>query len=306
MLVSIIIPCYRSENSIADVVELTMAEFERMEGYDCEFVLVDDCSPDATFSKIVELGEKHPNVHGISLMRNFGQHNALMCGMNHAQGDYILGMDDDMQTHPSQIPAILAKMEEGYDLVYGVYRESTNGTIKNFTSWFNKVSSRILLGRPKEIRSSNFWCITRGVCDEAVRCRSFSPYVDGIFYRTTHRIGNVEIEHHKRDWGESGYTLRKMVRLWLAYFTYSVVPLRVASVTGLCAAGIGVVAGIITAIRKLINPTIPMGWTSTVCLILLMSGLILFVLGIIGEYVGDAVLMLNGTPQYIVRDKVNL
>lgn len=306
MLVSIVIPCYNSEHTIGKVVELTMAEFAKMEGYECEFVLVNDNSSDGTFAEIQRLGSQYPSVHGISLMRNFGQHNGLMCGMNYAKGDYVMGMDDDMQTHPSQIRLILDKMSEGYDLVYGVYRESTNGLAKNMTSWFNRVSSRILLNRPKDISSSNFWCITRAVCEEVVRCKSFSPYVDGIFYRTTHRIGNVEIEHHKREYGSSGYSLRKLMKLWLAYFTYSVVPLRIASVIGLGSAAIGVLAGIVTVIRKLVDPTIPMGWTSTVCLMLFLAGLILFVLGIIGEYVGDAVLMLNGTPQYIVRDKVNL
>lgn len=306
MLVSIVIPCYNSEHTIREVVELTIAEFERMPGYECEFILVNDCSSDGTFDEIERLGAEHPNVHGLSLMRNFGQHNGLMCGMNYAKGDYILGMDDDMQTHPSQIPVILGKMAEGYDLVYGVYRESTNGHAKNFTSWFNKVSSRVLLERPKDIRSSNFWCITKGVKDEVIKCKSFSPYVDGLFYRTTHRIGNVEIEHHKREYGSSGYTLRKMMKLWVAYFNYSVVPLRIATGIGLATAGIGVVAGIVTFVRKLLDPTMTVGWASTVCIMLFFFGLVLFVLGVIGEYIGNIMLSINSSPQYVVRDKVNL
>lgn len=306
MLVSIVIPCYNSEHTIREVVELTMAQFDEMGGYGCEFVLVNDSSSDDTFGEIRRLGFDYPNVHGINLMRNFGQHNGLMCGMNFAEGDYVIGMDDDLQTHPSQIPVILGKMEEGYDLVYGVYRESTNGAAKNFTSWFNRVSSRTLLGRPKDIRSSNFWCITKGVRDEVVRCKSFNPYVDGLFYRTTHNIGNVTIEHHKREYGSSGYTLRKMAKLWVAYFNYSVVPLRVASIIGLATSIVGFVAGIVTIIRKLIDPTMIMGWTSTVCIMLFFFGLVLLVLGIIGEYIGDIVLSINSSPQYIVRDKVNL
>ena len=306
MLVSIVIPCYNSEHTLPKVVSLIREEFSRWDEYDYELVLVNDCSSDGTFDTIRALGAEDPKVHGISLMRNFGQHNALMCAMNYANGDYVLGMDDDMQTHPSQIRVILDKMAEGYDLVYGVYRESTNGAFKNFTSWFNRVSSQVMLGRPKDIHSSNFWCITAAVKDEVIRCGSFSPYVDGLFYRTTHKIGNVEIEHHKREYGSSGYSLKKIMKLWLAYFNYSVVPLRVASVIGLIAAVIGFMAGIATIIYKLVDPTIPMGWTSTVCLMMFLAGLILFVLGIIGEYIGNAVLMLNGTPQFIVREKVNL
>lgn len=305
-LVSIVIPCYNSEHTIARVVELTMEEFERMPGYGCEFVLVDDNSSDGTFAEITRLCELRPNVHGLSLMRNFGQHNGLMCAMNHVSGDYVLGMDDDMQTHPSQIAPILAKMGEGYDLVYGVYRKSTNGSIKNLTSWLNKKTSRVLLGRPKDIQSSNFWCITRQVCDEVIKYKNYSPYVDGIFYRVTHNIGNVTIEHHEREYGQSGYTLKKLVKQWMAYFNFSVIPLRIASIIGVISAVVGFVMAIVTIVRKLLDPTMLVGWASTISLMVFFFGLVLMVLGIIGEYVGDLVLAVNGTPQYIVRKKVNL
>lgn len=305
-LVSVVIPCYNSERSIAEVVELTMAEFAKLDGFDCEFVLVDDNSSDGTFAEITRLCERYPNVHGLSLMRNFGQHNGLMCAMNHVSGDYVLGMDDDMQTHPSQIAPILAKMGEGYDLVYGVYRKSTNGSVKNLTSWLNKKTSRVLLGRPKDIQSSNFWCITRQVCDEVIKYKNYSPYVDGIFYRVTHNIGNVTIEHHEREYGHSGYTLKKLVKQWMAYFNFSVIPLRIASVIGVVSAVVGFVMALVTVIRKLLDPTMLVGWASTISLMVFFFGLVLMVLGIIGEYVGDLVLAVNGTPQYIVRKKVNL
>ena len=216
MLVSIVIPCYNSEATIRKVVEMVMEEFQKMEGYDCEFVLVNDCSKDRTFHEIQKLGEDYPQVRGINLMRNFGQHNALMAAMNYTKGDYVLGMDDDMQTHPSQIHKLIEKMEEGYDLVYGCYPQKKNSLLKNFSSKLNEVSSRILLGRPKEIVSSNFWMITKAVRDEVVKYTSFNPYVDGIFYRTTHNIGNVEVEHFKREVGTSNYTLKNLIRLLLA------------------------------------------------------------------------------------------
>lgn len=305
-LVSVVIPCYNSEHTLADVVALTKEQFDKMDGYECEFVLVNDNSADGTFEVIRSLGANDPTIHGINLMRNFGQHNALMCAMNYAKGDYVLGMDDDMQTHPSQIPPILAKMEEGYDLVYGVYRASTNGSIKNLTSWLNRKTSRVLLGRPKDIVSSNFWCITGQVKDEVIKYKNYSPYVDGIFYRVTHNIGNVQIEHHKREWGQSGYTLKKLIRQWMAYFNYSVIPLRIASVIGVISAVIGVILGLVTLVRKLLDPSMLMGWSSTMCVIVFFFGITLMVLGIIGEYLGDLVLAVNATPQYIVRDKVNL
>lgn len=306
MLVSIIIPCYNSEHSLRDVVELTMREFDNLDDYTCEFVLVNDNSKDGTMGVIRALAQEHDNVHGICLMRNFGQHNGLMCGMNYAHGDLIVGMDDDMQTHPSQLPIILGAMKEGYDLVYGIYPKSTNGTLKNFTSWLNRKTSQVLLGRPKNIRSSNYWCITSKVKDEVVKYTGFSPYVDGVFYRVTNNIGNVPIEHHKRAYGQSGYTLRKLIRQWMAYFNYSVIPLRFASIAGVIAACIGFVAGIVTLVRKILDPTMVAGWASTVCLLLFLSGLILMVLGIIGEYLGKIILTVNQTPQYIIRETVNI
>jgi len=306
MLVSIVIPCYNSEKSIAKVVELTMEQFEQMEGYTCEFVLVNDNSRDNTYGQIKKLAKKYSNVKGISLMRNFGQHNALMCGLNYTNGDYIMGMDDDMQTHPSQIPKIIAKLEEGYDLAYGIYKTHKNSKAKNLSSWINKVTSRILLGRPKNIASSNFWIITRAVRDEAVKYKGFNPYVDGIFYRITDRIGNVEIEHHKREYGTSNYTFKKLLKLWMAYLNYSVIPLRIATVLGGIASAAGIILAIVVVIRKLINPDILMGWASLMSAMVFFFGLVLLVIGIIGEYVGKAVMALSDTPQYIIRDTVNV
>ena len=306
MLVSVVIPCYNSERSIREVVELTIQEFEALPDYTVEFVLVNDNSSDGTYSQIEALAKDYPNVHGISLMRNFGQHNALMCGMNYTHGDLILGMDDDLQTHPSQIPVILEKQREGYDLVYGVYDKSVNSAGKNLTSWFNRVSSRFLLGRPKEIHSSNFWLITDKVRREVIKYRNYNPYVDGLFFRTTHNIANVTIHHHKREFGSSNYTLRKMMKLWMAYWNYSVLPLRAASVLGSLTALIGFIAAIVTVVNKLVDPTITVGWSSTVSIMLIFFGFTLLVLGIIGEYIGEIVLSINQTPQFVIRDMVNV
>ena len=188
-LISIVIPCYNSEATIRKVVEMVMEEFKKMDGYDCEFVLVNDGSPkDYTYGEIKKLGEQYQNVKGSNQLRNYGQHNALMAALHYTEGDFILGMDDDMQTHPSQISKLIHKMEEGYDLVYGCYPKRKNSFLKNVTSKLNEVSSRILLGRPKDIVSSNFWMITRQIKDEVVKYDSFNPYIDGIFYRTTHKI----------------------------------------------------------------------------------------------------------------------
>lgn len=305
-LVSVLIPCYNSEKSIRQVVELTLTEFNKLEGYDCEFVLVNDNSKDGTFSVIRDLAEEYPCVHGVNLMRNFGQHNALMCAMHYAKGDYLVGMDDDLQCHPSQLPAIIGRMNDGFDIVYGVYAESKNGFFKQLSSKFNQMTGRVLLGRPEGVRSSNYWMITKQVRDQMIQYTNYNPYVDALFTRMTSNIGNVTIEHHKREFGSSQYTFAKLLKLWLSYFNYTVVPLRMVSGIGVATAMIGFIAGIATIIRKLLSPDMLMGWASTICILLFFFGLVLLSLGIIGEYLGNIVLSINSTPQFIVREKVNL
>ena len=306
MLVSIVIPCYNSQATIGKVVDMVSGEFEKNPGYTCEFVLVNDHSRDGTFGVIRRLAQERENVKGVDLLRNFGQHNALMAALSYAQGDYILGMDDDMQTHPSQIFKLIDKIAEGFDIVYGVYPRRKNSVLKNFSSKLNEVSSRILLGRPKEILSSNFWVITRAVREEVVKYTSYNPYIDGIFYRITHNIGNVPVEHFKRESGTSNYTLRKLMGLWLAYWNYSVIPLRISSVLGMFSALGGFLAVVVVVVKKMISPDIPAGWASTICVMVFFFGLVLMVLGIIGEYLGKMLLTLNHTPQYIVRETVNI
>lgn len=305
MLISIVIPCYNSEHTIRKVVEMTMEEFSSHGRYDCEFVLVNDYSRDNTFEEIRKLCADYKNVKGINLMRNFGQHNALMASLHYADGDYILGMDDDMQTHPSQIFKLIDKMEEGFDLVYGIYGKKKNSSLKNLSSKINEVTSRILLGRPKDIVSSNFWMITRAVAQEVMKYSSYNPYIDGIFYRTTHRIGNVLVEHHQREYGTSNYTFKKLLKLWLAYWNYSVIPLRISAFIGTFAACGGFLGVLFCIVHKLISPSTTVGWSSTMCIIMFFSGLILMVLGIIGEYLGKVLLTLNQTPQFIVRESLN-
>lgn len=306
MLVSIVIPCYNSQNSIRRVVELTQEVFAGLDGYECEFVLVNDCSPDNTYESIKQLAQEYPCVRGVNLMRNFGQHNALMCAMNYATGDLIMGMDDDLQTHPSQIPILLKKMEEGYDIVYGVYESSANGAIKNFTSWLNRVSAQVLLDRPKDLETSNFWVIRKAIKDQVITYTNYNPYIQALFGRMTNNIGNVTIQHHQREEGTSNYTLGKLVKLWLSYFNYTVLPLRFASGIGAVTACLGFLFGLVTLIRKLLNPNMVAGWASLICVMMFFFGLILLVLGIIGEYLGDIVLSINSTPQFIVRETVNI
>ena len=306
MLISIVIPCYYSEKTIHKVVDMVTEEFNKNDGYECEFVLVNDGSTDGTFNEIRKLSAEYDNVIGVNLMRNVGQHNALMAALQYTNGDYVLGMDDDMQTHPSQIFKLIHKIEEGYDLVYGIYPKVTNGPIKNLTSIINRKTSRVMLSRPKEIESSNFWICTRRVRDEVIKFDTFNPYVDAIFYRVTNNIGMVDVEHHKREYGQSGYTFRKLLKLWMAYWNFSVIPLRMSFFFGTFSFLAGIIFTIYLIINKIISPDLPVGWSSTMCVLALLFGVVLMMLGVVGEYLGKIILILNKTPQYVVRETVGL
>lgn len=306
MLISFVIPCYYSEDTIGKEVEAVMEQFRMNEGYECEFILVNDGSKDGTFDVIRSLCDRYPNVKGINLMRGFGQHNAQMAGLNYAKGKYIMGMDDDMQTHPSQVFKLIHKIEEGHDVVYGEYPNSRNGFFKKLSSAFNRFTSRVMLDMPKEIVATNFWIITDRVRDEVVKYSSFNPVLDAIFYQVTHNFSSVDVEHHKRESGKSGYTFRKLARLWLSYWNYSVVPLRISFFMGFISASFGLIVTIWLIYKKITDPILPMGWASTLCLMALLFGVVLMVLGVVGEYLGKAILILNKTPQYIVREELNL
>ncbi len=305
MLLSIVIPCYNSEETIREVVELSLREVSRLEGVECEMILVNDGSPDRTRDEIWKLAQEYPNVRGINLSRNFGQHNAIMAGMNYAQGDYIMGMDDDLQTHPSQIPAFIRKMDEGYDIVFGIFRKRKFSLMKNLVSKAASFVQWHMVKRPKGLEASNFWCCRKYVKDEVIRYKNYSLYLQMLFFRTTSYIANIEIEHFARQSGKSNYTFGKAFRLFLGVLNYSIVPLRVSSVLGTVFSAAGFIGALIVLVRKLLHPAIPIGWSSLMCAMLVFFGITFLMLGVLGEYIGTLILDQGRTPQFIVRDTVN-
>ena len=303
MLYSIVIPCYLSSLTIRKVVELTMEEFQKMGRGVPEFVLVDDCSPDGgeTVRELRRLVEDYPNVRVIELAKNAGQHNAVLAGLNFAKGDIIMAMDDDMQTHPDQIHVILEKLEEGYDIVYGYYPHKKHSWWRNFGTFMNYITVRILLKKPKGLRTSSFWAIRRFVRDYAVQYPSQFTHLQGLFLRITRNITCVPIEHHEREVGESGYTFSKLFQLWSNIMGFSVEPLRIATRLGFVVSILGVLLALIIVIRKLVNPAYAIGWPSLMTAICFFSGMNMFFIGLIGEYVGRIFLGYSKAPQFVVR-----
>ena len=306
MLVSIVIPCYNSEHTIGRVVELAIEEFQKLDDYECEFVLVNDYSRDHTWQAIHSLTEKYPPVKGINLAKNFGQHNAIMAALHYTEGELIVGMDDDMQNHPSQIPQFLDKMQEGYDIVFGVFKERKFSVFKNMTGAVSRFLLWHLLDRPKDIQMSSFWCCRRYVRDEVVKYDGYNTFIQVLFFRTTHNIANIEIEHYAREVGTSNYNFRRGLKLFLSCLNFTVIPLRVATFLGTLFSAAGFIGAIAVLIRKILNPATVIGWSSLMCAMLVLFGFCFLMLGIIGEYLGKVILNINKTPQYVIRDKENI
>ena len=304
MLYSIIIPCYKSSKTIRKVVEMTSAELKKLGIDQYEFLLVDDYSPDggATLAELKALADDYDFVKAISLAKNSGQHNAVMAGLNYAAGDYLIAMDDDMQTHPSQLQYLIAEIEKGYDIVYGYYPQKKHSLFRNFGSFLNYMTVRILIGKPKDMKTSSYWIIRRFVRDYAVQYKSPYTHLQGLFLRTTRNISCIPIEHFEREVGQSGYTLKKLVQLYSNIMGYSVVPLRLATYSGYFFSLLSILGAIAVFIRKMLVPSMAIGWPSMMCAICFFSGIIMLFLGLIGEYLGRMFLGMNQQPQFVVRE----
>lgn len=305
---SIVIPCYKSSETIETVVMSSISEMKKMNRDNLEFVLVNDCSPDEgkTRRKLFEIAEKYDFVKVVDLAKNVGQHNAMMAGLRHAEGDVIISMDDDMQTRPSELVKMFEVFEEGYDVVYGCYPEKKHSLFRNFGSWFNRVTVTVLLNKPKEIRSSSFWIMRKFVKDSIIEYTGAHTYLLGLILRTTNNIKSVEIQHFEREYGTSGYTLKSLLALWSNIIGFTAKPLEIAMHLGFLIAGFSFIAGIIIFVRKIIDPMVTIGWSSTIVAIFFSLGIILSFMGIIGEYIGRMYLQVNNEPQYVIRETVNI
>jgi glycosyltransferase involved in cell wall biosynthesis len=304
MSYSFVIPCYKSSHTIREVVESTMQEMNRIGRTPYEFILVDDHSPDegATLQVLKSLVDDYDCVKVVELAKNSGQHNASMAGLNYAQGDYIISMDDDLQTRPSQLTKLFDEIEKGYDVVYGYYPQKKHSAFRNFGSWFHYESVRIMLGKPKGMKTSSFFVMKKFVRDYMIQYKEPYTHLQGLVLRTTRNISSVPIEHFQRAYGESGYTLKKLISLWFNIVGYSVVPLRLATWLGGFFSLIGFFGALLIIVRKIIEPTTMMGWSSIMAAIFFFSGMIMMSLGLIGEYIGRMFLSLGNNPQFVIRE----
>ena len=305
--ISFVIPCYRSSKTLPGVVAEIEETMQKLPDYRHEIVLINDCSPDDTFETIRQLCRENKRITGISLAKNFGQHAALMAGFHHVSGDIVICLDDDGQTPADEVDKLLGKLEEGFDAVYASYEHKQHSAFRNMGSKVNELMTRMMLNKPANLYISSYFAVKRFVVEDMIRYENSYPYVIGLVLRATKNITNVAVCHREREEGSSGYTLKKLLGLWFNGFTaFSVKPLRIATTLGVGCAGMGFLYGIYTIIKRLVNPNVPMGFSALMAAVVFFGGMIMIMLGLIGEYVGRIYISMNNSPQYVIREKIHL
>ena len=304
---SVVIPVYGSEGVLPELVLRLQKALERLEaarsGY--EIVFVCDCSPDQSWRVITELAARYPFVRGILLRMNAGQHNALMAGFAQARGAIVVTMDDDLQHSPDDIAALLAELAQGRDVVYARFKQRKHAAWKVAGSKLNDRVASFLMQKPRGLYLSPFRAMSAEICADILRYRGPYVYVDGLILSVTRNIGMVDVDHHERYAGDSGYSLRKSISLWLKMATsFSIVPLRITSAVGILLASVGFLFAVLLVVQKLTIDRMPIGWSSLIVTVLIIGGVQLLALGMLGEYLGRVLLTLNSRPQYVVGKTV--
>jgi len=309
---TVLIPVYNSEETIGDLVDSIVAtlqpEFDSL-----EIVLVNDGSVDNSHACGLQAAERYPEVvKYIRLARNFGEHNAVMCGLNYIDGDCVAIIDDDFQNPPTEIINLTKKLNEGYDVVYSYYDEKHHSPFRNFGSTVNDWFATRMLKKPKGLYLSSFKVMTARLVRTVIQYQGPYPYIDGIILRSTQKIGQQLCRHEDRRAGRSNYTIRKLISLWLNMFTgYSIMPLRIASIVGLVMSLSSDFLMVFFIVSRFVGGIffrhdIPSGWASLIIAVTFFGRLQLCILGLIGEYLGRLVLTVNRQPQFVVSDSYGL
>ena len=299
---SIVVPVYHSAHILPQLVEQIRAEMCK-EGLASSFelLLVNDASTDNSWQVICSLADTNSFIKGISLRRNFGQHNAIMAGLNYVNGDLVILMDDDLQHPPQAIGNMVRALSEGYDVCYTNYVNRQHAYWKKLGSQFNDWVATRLLGKPKGLYLSSFKGLRKEVVDEVIKYDGPYAYVDGLILDVTRSITTIDIEHQARHGGEGNYNLRRSISLWMKMATsFSVLPLRLASYAGFALAALSLVMIIFIIVLKFLHPEYPRGWASLIATILFIGGIQTLCIGMMGEYLGRTYLKLNHKPQFVV------
>ena len=308
-LLSFVIPCYRSEKTISIVINEIIDTVKKKKGYDYEIICINDCSPDNVQSFLEEISNHNQKVKIVTLSKNMGKHSAVMAGYSFAGGDYIVNLDDDGQSPVDHLWELMELVENDLcDVATAEYTRKKESFWKRAGSDFNLFISEIMLDKPKGLRFENFSIIKRFVMIEVLNYKNPYPYLEGLVLRVTKRVMSVPMEERERaDDNVTGFTFWKSLSLFANGFTnFSVKPLRFALILGSIFAVCGIIYGIAIVIKRIFDPNMALGWSSIMSVSLFSSGIIMVLLGVIGEYIGRIFICINDSPQYVIRKTINI
>lgn len=297
---SVVIPVYRSEASLVELHRRLVAVLEGAET-SFEVVFVEDCGGDGSWRVINELAAADPRVIGMKLGRNFGQHNALLCGIRAARGDFIVTIDDDLQNPPEEIPRLLEEVAKGYDVVYGTPVQGAHGLLRVLASRVTKLALQSSMGVESAASVSAFRLFRTRLRDAFAAFRSPSVNIDVLLTWGTTRFSSVPVRLEKRALGDSGYTIKKLVTHALNMITgFSVLPLQIASMLGLLFGLVGVMIMLYVVGTYIVEGSSVPGFPFLASIIAIFSGVQLFALGIFGEYLARMHFRSMERPPYML------
>ena len=305
---SFIIPCYGSEKTVGIVINEIDKIVKQNSKYDYEIIAVNDHSPDKVWEVLKDIAKSNFRVKLINLAKNMNRPGALMAGLSKTTGDYIILMDDDGQCPMENLWKLIEPLEEGHDVSIAKYPIYKQSKFKSFGTIVNRLMTEIVMEKPKDLSFTNFSAMKRYIVDEIIKYKNPYPYMTGLLLRTTSDIVNVEMEERERITGSTNFTFKKMLNLWINGFTaFSIKPLRISTIIGIITATIGFLYGVYVIIHKLIiHSAVAQGYSSLMAVILFIGGIIMMMLGMIGEYIGRIYISINNSPQYVIKETFNI
>lgn len=301
--ISVVIPVYNEEGTISELYRRLKSALDKdLSFLEYEVIFVDDGSTDGTFSLLEELHYKDSAVKIVQFSRNFGHHIAVSAGIDYAMGDFVLMMDGDLQDQPEEIIKLYTKLQEGYDVVYGERRNKKFSLFKRFCSWSFIFVIQKLVDKKIIINSHVFRLMTKQVADEVRKLHEISRYVIGLIGWVGFKHTSVSVEHGVRFSGETKYSFRQLVRLAFdAIFSFSDYPLRLITQFGFCLVIVGFILAFVTIFEKIVYGISPIGWASIFTSLFIIGGVQIFILGILGNYLGRIYMETKRRPLYVIR-----
>ena len=306
MLYSIVVPVYNSEHTLEDLHRRLVKVFDEELKLPFELLLVDDSSKDRSFEVMKKLREEDKRVHIFQMARNFGQHNALLCGFHYVEGDFVITMDDDLQHPPEEIPKMIRYMDEHdeVDVILGRYEERKHSLLRRIGTSISLKFTTKMLGKNPDLVITSFRLMRRFIVDAIRDTTIHLPQVGNLLLMTSNRIVNVDVHHDARAYGRSGYSFRELAReLLYDITTNSAYPLLIVRNIGIVTFIVSIVLGIIFLIQYLVGHISVPGWTSIILVLLASTGLTLLSIGILGDYMMHVLDESKKMPHYVLRQK---